>query len=449
MENNVQTEESIDLGKLMQIMCDRRKTVGTIVGGCTALALIVSFALPKTYESTTLVKTNNASNEISGVAAIGAAMGVGNATSPTMNYMELMKSRAVLNPIIDNMEWEDDKKKPKTKDFAEKWLKIENAKQTNLISVTAKGKTPEEAQMISQSVVDNFLALQTNKSQETQSLWVKFLDGRIEEAKKDAEDARIKFAEYQRSHKIYSPDEQAKAAVDKMNTIDETLTNMAVQQKANQAKLDTVAAKLGDMRSASQSLKINDNENVMALRKQIVDAQVNLVSLKERYTDEHPDVIMAQERINQFQQLLTNEVNTIVASKYTTMNPVQSALIGEQANAQVNIAVAQATESAIRQKKEDKEKELESFPNQVLEYLNLQRDTAIKEEIYTSLVKQCEQNRLKEAMESMDIQIIDPANLPDEDKPVGPRKLLITAIGFVIGFLISFVYGLFLYKKEI
>jgi uncharacterized protein involved in exopolysaccharide biosynthesis len=51
-------------------------------------------------------------------------------------------------------------------------------------------------------------------------------------------------------------------------------------------------------------------------------------------------------------------------------------------------------------------------------------------------------------MESMDIQIIDPANLPDEDKPAGPRKKLITAIGFVIGCLISFGYGLIQYKRK-
>ena len=84
----------------------------------------------------------------------------------------------------------------------------------------------------------------------------------------------------------------------------------------------------------------------------------------------------------------------------------------------------------------------------MLEYLNLQREASIKEGIYTSLVKQCEDSKIKEAMESMDIQIIDPADLPDEDKPVGPRKKLITAIGFVIGCLISFGYGIMCYKRE-
>ena len=447
--DNMQTEKSIDLGKLMQIMYDRRKTVGTIVGGCTALALIVSFALPKTYESTTLVQTRSAGKDMGGASAMAAAMGIGGGTaSSTLNYIELMKSRTVLEPIIDQLEWPDEKHKPDAKSFAKGKLKIENTKQTNLITVTATGKTPEEAQMISQGVVDNFLAMQTDKDKQTQSSLVQFLNERITEAKKDAEDARTKFAEYQQNHKVYSPDEQAKAAVAKMNAFDEAISNMAVQERASQAKLDAVSAKLGDIRSSSRNFNINDNETVMALRKQIVDAQVGLVGLQERYTEENPNVISAKERIAALQNKLTEEVNTIVASKYTTMNPTQAALIGEQANAQVSMAVAQASETAIQERKAEKEKELEQFPKEVLEYLNLQRDTAIKEEIYTNLVKQCEQNKIQEAMESMDIQIIDPANLPDEDKPAGPRKKLITAIGFVIGCLISFGYGLIQYKRE-
>jgi len=445
----MENEESIDLGRLMHILYDRRKTVGAIVGGCTALALIVSFALPKTYESTTLVQTRSAGNDMGGAAAMATAMGVGGGTvSRTLNYIELMKSRTVLDPIIDQLEWEDEKKKPKAKDFAKKVLKIENTKQTNLIAVTATGKTPEEAQMISQGVVDNFLALQTDKGKQTQSTLIQFLNDRITEAKQEAEDARTKFAEYQQKHKVYSPDDQARAAVAKMNAFDDALGNMAVQQKANQAKLESVSAKLGDMRSSSQAFHINDNANVMALRKQIVDAQVSLVGLRERYTEEHPSVISAQERIAALQQKLSEEVNTIVASQYTSINPAQADLIKDQANAEASIAVAQASEAAIKDRRAEKEKELENFPQEMLEYLSLQREASIKEGIYSSLVKQCEDSKIKEAMESMDIQVIDPADLPDEDKPAGPRKKLITAIGFVIGCLISFGYGLIQYKRE-
>ncbi len=452
MENKQQQEDTIDLGKLANIAIEHKKEIAAIVAGCTIVAAGISFVLPKQYESTTLVQTRSAGKDISGAAAMASMMGInvggGSSSSSPTNYIELMKSRRVLEPIIDSMEWENEKSKPDANGFAKKHLDIKNTKQTNLITITAKGKTPEEAQMISQGVADNFLKLQTNMNQQTQSLLVKFLEERIEAAKKDAEEARTKFAQYQQEHKVYSPDEQAKAAVAKMNAFDEALSDMQVQQKASQAKLAAVGAKLGDIRSSSQNYNINDNETVMGLRNQIVSAQIELLNLRERYTEEHPAVISTKEKINKLNQSLTEEVNTMVASKYTTLNPAQAALISEQANAEVSVAVAKASEEAIQARKAEKEKELEGFPKDVLEYLNLQRDTNIKEQIYTNLIKQAEDSKIQEAMESMDIQIIDAANLPDEDKPSAPKKKLITAIGVVLGCIISFVYSLVYYKKE-
>ena len=81
-------------------------------------------------------------------------------------------------------------------------------------------------------------------------------------------------------------------------------------------------------------------------------------------------------------------------------------------------------------------------------YMQLDRDAKIKQQIYTSLVNQCEQDKIQEAMESMDIQVIDPAELPDEDKPAFPRKKLVVAVGLVLGCIIAFGYSLVEYRKE-
>ena len=69
-------EESIDLGRLATIMWDRKKITGGIIAGCTAIAIATAFILPKQYESTTLVQTRSAGNDISGMKAMAAAMGV-------------------------------------------------------------------------------------------------------------------------------------------------------------------------------------------------------------------------------------------------------------------------------------------------------------------------------------------------------------------------------------
>jgi len=296
---DLEKEESIDLGKLWQVTKAHKKVVG-----CTAIATITAFVLPKQYESTTLVQTRDANKSMGGQAAAAmAALGVGGgASSPTNNYMELMKSRTVLDPIIDELyEGKDPEKKPDAAAFAKSNLDIKNTKGTNLITVTAKGKTPEEAQQISQEVVDNFLKMQTDNSQQTQSLLARLFDERIEKAKKDYDDAAQKLADFSREHKIYSSDDP----------------------------------------------------------------------------------------IKQNPSISSDEMGT---------------------------------------------------------YLQLKSDAEIKKTVYTNLIQQYEQNKVQEAMESMDIQVIDAANLPKA--PSAPRKKLIAAIGLALGCIIAFGYSLIMYKRE-
>lgn len=448
----MEKDESIDLGRLVRIMVERKRNVLAIIVGCSIIALIIALVMPKTYESTTLVQTRSAGKDIGGAAAMAAAMGinVGGSSSQgsPINYIELMKSRTVLQPIIDSLEWKDEKSKPDAAGFAKSVLKIENTKQTNLITVTAKGKTPEEAQQISQGVVDNFLIMQTDKNQQTQSLLVKFLSDRIEAAKQESDDAAQKLAEFSKENKMYSPDDQAKLAIEQLNAYDKAISDMEVKQQAAQAQYDTATSKLGEQKAGAKAYNINDNSTVQSIRSQIVAKEVELVGLRQHYTDNHPAVIAAQQQLYELQQSLSQEVSAAVDSNAATLNPAQSELLKSQALAQAQSSAASASVAAITAKRSEKEKQMGQFPDAVMTYMQLNRDAKIKNEIYLNLVKQCEQDKIQEAMESMDIQIIDPANLPDEDKPAAPKKKLIVAIGLVIGCLLSFGYSLVVYRRE-
>ena len=446
---DLEKEESIDLGKLWQVTKAQKKVVGGIIVGCTAIATITAFVLPKQYESTTLVQTRNASKEMGGQAAAAmAALGGGAASSPTNNYMELMKSRTVLDPIIDSMDWKDPDKKPDAKQFAKSNLDIKNTKGTNLIEVTAKGKTPEEAQQISQEVVDNFLKMQTDNSQQTQSLLVQFLNGRIEEAKKDSDDAAQKFADFSREHKLYSPNDQLKQAITQVSAYDKSIADLQSQQKAAQAQYDVATNKLGQQKSGAKAYNINDNSTVQSIRGQIVAKEVELVGLRQKYTDNNPTVIAAQQQLNRLQSDLASEVSAVVDSNAASLNTAQMELVKNQAVAEASISAAKASEDAVRAKKAEIEQDIDKYPDDMVTYLQLKSDAEIKKTIYTNLVQQCEQNKIQEAMESMDIQVIDAANLPDEKKPSAPRKKLIAAIGLALGCIIAFGYSLVMYKRE-
>ena len=168
-----------------------------------------------------------------------------------MNYIELMKSRTVLAPIIDSIDF-DTEKKPTAKEFAKSTLDIKNTKGTNLIEVTARGKSPEEAQRISQTVVDNFLLMQTDMNQQTQSLLMKFLDERIHSTKDEMEKSEDNLAQFSREHKVYSPTDQAKAVIEQMASYDKEIGKAEVEAASAQASLSAANEKLGENRAAAR-----------------------------------------------------------------------------------------------------------------------------------------------------------------------------------------------------
>lgn len=447
-------EESIDLSRLLQILWERKIVTFGILAVCTVAAIILAFILPKQYESTTLVQmrsTGSGMGTLGNAAALASMAGIdlggGSGSASPTNYIELMKSRRVLEPIIDAMDWPSDKKKPTAADFAKSNLDIKNTKQTNLISVTAKGRTPEEAQMISQGVVDNFLAMQTDMNQQTQSLLVKFLDDRIKKAKDESEEADAALAKYSRENKIYSPEEQIKAAVQLLGTYDEEFSKQEVDYQSADAELASLKEKIGEQEQGALAYNINDNDVVTKIRNEIVTKEVALVELRQKYTDKHPEVIAAKESLAKLRQSLQDEVGAIVASKAATLNPTQAELMMKAAQASAKRAVAAAAKSAVEKERNKQDAKMENVPDSVMTYLQLKSDAKIKAEVYTNLVQQRENKSIQEAMESMDIQIVDPADLPDSDKPAAPRKKLIAALGFALGCFLTLVYGLLGYRR--
>lgn len=453
MEKRQLNEDNIDLVKLVDIAIEHKKEVVSIIAGCTIFAVGISFVLPTKYESTTLVQTRSAGKDISSATTIASMMGISiggsSSNDSPNNYIELMKSRHVLEPVIDSLEWGDEEHKPTAEGFAKSCLDIKNTKKTNLITVTAKGRTPEEAQQISQGVVDNFLILQTDMNQQTQSLLVKFLNERIEKARGEADEAARKLANYSKEHKVYAPEEQSKMAIEKLNAYDKAISDVIVQQKSAQAEYETAATKIGQQKINAKAYNINDNSIVQSLRASIVEKQMELVGYRQLFTEEHPKVKQAQDALEDLNRQLVNEVNMVVDSGTSTLNPVYAELLKNQAVAEAQISAATASEIALKEKKAEAEKEIGDLPDVVMNYIQLESDAKLKQEVYLSLVKQCEQDKVQEAMESMDIQVIDSANLPKKDKPTSPKRGVISLVGLLIGMLLAAVYSAIIYRKNI
>ena len=450
--NNANDNDTIDLRKLFSLMLEKKMIVIAIIVICTIIATIVAFILPKSYQSTTLVRVKSGSSSMSGYAAMAAGFGIdigGGSSGSPESYIELMKSREVLEPIIAELDLPDeDKEKMTVEGFAKKNLEITNMKKTDLITIAGYGKTPEEAQMISQGVADNFLALMTKLNKEDNSSVLKFLDERIKIAKEEMETAENKLQAYQQEHKIYAPDEQAKAIIANLNNYDTTIAQLQAQSEGDSAKLAGVTSQLEQQNASLLEYNVSDNTNIGNIRESIVNKRVELVGLQQQFTDEHPDVIKAKEELNSLEKSLSDEIAKAVNSQSVTLSPVQSNLLKDKISTEVQISVNNASLEALKAKQAEAQENIATLSADSVEYMRLERNAKITGQVYTSLVQNYEQTRIQEAKDSMDIQIIDAANLPKEDMPAKPNKKLIVVIGFVLGVMISFGYTLYAYNKR-
>lgn len=442
-------EETIDLGKLFAIIMDRKKLFGGIVAGFTLLALVISLLLPKEYTSQVTVQSSSSGMDMGGAAMAMAALTGGNLSGgKAESYMAMMKTRVVLDPIIEQVFDDIDKEdRLDAEEFAKKKLNLVNTKGTQLISVEAKGRTPEEAQYIAENVVNNFLHLMTSLNKENKSLLVSFLDERINVAKKEADDSAQALEVFSKEHKIYGPEDQVKAQLEKSAAYEKTLGELAVQKMAQQASLSSISAQLGEQNSDALEYAMTDNPSVQKIHNTIVEKETELVKLRILYQDKHPSVANALAELDKLNQQLNSEVQKAVASQAVAISETQAELQLARYQAATALAAAQASESQVQALQNKSDEDMAGMADDILEYQKLYREATIKQEIYNNLTKQIEQAKIQQTMESMDIQIVDPANLPDEEKPSFPKKKIFAVAGLILGLIVSLIYSMVLYKR--
>lgn len=171
--DNVQdNEDVIDLRKFFKVIMEKRKIFVAIIILCTFIATIVAFVMPKTYQSNTTIR----------IKTLTAAKGI-----------ELMKSAEVIEPVMDELNLSG----ISTAKFISSNLSIVNPRNTDLISVTAYGKTPEEAQAIVKAVLDNYAVAIDEYNEDQNASTLDYLNEYMAEAEKEMKEAENKLIAYQ------------------------------------------------------------------------------------------------------------------------------------------------------------------------------------------------------------------------------------------------------------
>jgi uncharacterized protein involved in exopolysaccharide biosynthesis len=359
-------EEQGKIAKLW-LLWNERRLFWRVAWKTLALAVVVSFLLPKHYEATIkVVPGENSSSGMMGLPGKLANMensGVGNGISlaldatgllggktPTAFYVEILKSRSLEDSIIDRFNlrvryWKTGSWWPRsyytTRKKLSSFTDIEEDKKSNVITLTVTDYDPATAAQIANAYVTELnraaAGLNTGEAHRERV----FLEGRLREAKQDLDQTALALSQYSSKNTIMDPQDQGRAMMD-------------------------AAARV---------------------QGEIIAAEAELKGLEQIYSDDNVRVRTLKARIETLQGKLhgmTGKQSQPAAPDYPSMT---------------------------------------SLPILGYRYSDLYRQTKIQEAIYEFLTQQYETAKIDEARELPSVRVMDPA-VPPERKS-SPHRILI------------------------
>lgn len=431
MDNFREEELTIDLRDVWHTLKKNMGTVRKVTFATTALAIAYVLIVPPTYESQAMLRIKPEKG-ISSSLLDDTPFGNTQTSQRMLNtYQEILKSKGVVEQTIKDTEKPNDKGEyPEPETYVLSRITTRPYKDTDMVMVAVKGKSPEQAQAANKALINNFMKRLAEIDQAKYTITREFLEARIVTAEKELYAAEDKLNNYRKNHKIISADDAVKMASEKMAMTDKL-------KAQNQIDMEAANAKASALSNAMQgnATSIADSEVIRSYNNQLAQLEAKRVEYATKYTVEHPKMVEVNHDIKELQKKLDEAIMQVARGQAASTNPTYNGLLAEKLRSEAEASVASSNLATIAAIEAKYGEDFDTLSDNQQEYLRLMRKVKVANEIYEMLSKRLEEAKVAEVSISRDVAIVDGADLPK--RPIAPRKGRTVALGFLLGLLAS------------
>lgn len=430
---------------IKDIIKEYKKLLLVLMGGIFVIFLLLAFLLPKQYQSSVMIQVKPKAGAFGALAnntALLTLAGISSGDS-VLDYMSVLKSDKVINPVIKKLGNEDaENENFDADDFVKKYMQVDNPRGTSILSFTITADSPENAQRIASDVVESLKNAISDVSSAQDSTLVKILEKKNEAAKQKM-DADIAILEkYKQENGVFSPTEQEKILLERTSGYEKAKAEETVKINTNNAVLGSIEAQIDSQNQKLIDSQMADNSEIQSIRKELFSENEKLAKLQFKFTDDYPEVVKVKENIAYLEGELAKTVAKSIASENVTISPVQMDLLQKRVVAKNNIEAAQAALAQLDTLGKQNIEQSNQLSQKSIKFLELQRNAKVSADTYNLLTKSLEELKIKENIDGMDMRVINEPTLPL--KHSWPRKLYVMVAG---GLLYLVIAGAFIYVQ--
>lgn len=431
----------------------------------------VVFRLPDVYESSTLIVVKPSTLPNSVVPMITEET----LTRELAGISQVVTSRSSLQPLVEKYDLykEERQRGEAMEEIIEgmrRGIKVEvNTSRndiTNAFNITYRGRHPKTTQAVAGELASRYVDEQT-KSMITGGQSAKqFIEEQVRVAKEGLDAIDTQRLTYLQANMNNLPS-QSQALVGRLTALHEEQKALIAEQGRLRDLAAAYRSSLGDItQNYEQQIVLNaedttDPKTTQAwaeLVRRRSEYEGELQSFLTQYKDKHPDVLAKRKQIEdikaQQNEMIADWKNRIEERRQKLTKLTDPRLMTLRTNIQMVEADMDRQQRLLAETNKQIAElniRINAIPNAEVGLEALDREYQTKKQSYDNLLAQ--QQKIDVGADAAreqqggGIQVVDPANLPE--KPVAPKRFLMTVGGFGLGFVLGLIMVLSLELRRL
>jgi succinoglycan biosynthesis transport protein ExoP len=433
--------EGYEWASILRTLSRRRRAFFTIFASFVAIVVLLTLVMPKKYTTTVQLIAGNSSsmgsdpNQQTNLPVLNA-LRMQSGVQSAETYAALLTQNEVAQSVIDHL------KLHTTPGAILSGVTVKPVTDTSILRVSVAWNTAKGSADIANALAQAFVERERQLVSSSADSALAFTAQQIPEARTRMREADAALAKFETSHHIADMNAETQSLIASMSALSSRISAVEVDQRQNEAQLDTDSKQLSTMQpTSSNGGSTAPNPVYSNLQSQLSAVQVQLQTAREQYTDEYPAVVNLRSQQQKLQQQLAQTPPSIVASTMTQANPVYTALKQQASNSRTQIAADSAQLGELRKQLANMQPDLRRLPEQANRLAELRSTATSAEDVYNALNKRSNDALVSKSTALSDVTVLSLAN--EDDAVKKPSFVGNLIVGIVIGAVLGFA-GVFL-----
>ena len=405
-----------------RVIRSRKEIILAVVILVTLSGTCYTLMLPKIFMASTTIRVREDAMDIE---VFDRQMNTGFNPFFLKTEYEVIQSRTILSSVLDRLNlqqrWSarDENSTgliPRNICMAilERSVRVNQYRDTSMIEIQVYRDDPDEAMQIANEIADVYRDYrQSSKRGEIRSS-IQALENELLKQQQKVNDAEEELERIRAEQGVLVLTRGIRADNVRLQQMEGDRMAARVDMLTRRSRLEQLEALDGQELMNASAYMVNDPA-LLALRRQLVDAEVQLKLMMENLGENHP------------------EVRRIIAGVEELNKKLGEALEGLKAGVRADFEVAKARLDALEQElTEVKQADMQSQRDKYLPFERAERNLMIQQEILNALRARVTQKGVELELPRTMVQIIDRAEKPD--RPVRPRVMLNIILSVIVGF---------------